>query len=148
MAWYYCTGDEENWLGDFPTREAAIVEGRDSVGPDAGFMVAQGEAHAPRSVLFDDTGDLAEFFDDRNEDAAFEDPFTAEANLSDDDFRELLAQINAAYGRWLARHNPRSRALHLGPWETIPPEAPENMRADRQKVTGDPQETSGESANG
>ena len=119
MAWFYST-NEELWCGDVATREEAISAGRRDHAAGAPFKIAEGRHKGPWPRLFDSVGDLREFIDNANEDNAFEEAFTEEANLSDAAFTEMLAEINQSYDRWLKRHQPISNALDLGATEDIP----------------------------
>jgi hypothetical protein len=116
-AWYYSTNEE--WWNEAGSRDAAIAEGGDAVDPGEGFWIAQAFPKGPWPTLFHDIDDLAEFIDDRNEDNSFEDAFTEEAGLSKDDLTPLAAAINALWSDFLAKRNPLSRALIIGPSEYV-----------------------------
>ncbi len=126
MAWYYAEHVDADWWNHAESRDDAISGGADLVKPGAKYWIGEGDGHAPFSTLFHDIKDLREFIDDRNEELVYEDAFTAEANLGDDDLQPLFDALTKAWTDFIALHKPTSNQIDFASQEEItrPAEAP------------------------
>lgn len=129
MAWYYAGSFDADWWRRAESRAEAISAGADMVEPGEKYSIGDGDGHAPFSKLFVDVSDLRGYIDDRNEELAYEDAFSAEANISDEDLRPLVDAINKAWTDFVALHNPRSNLIDFTSQEEITRPAPEMVEA-------------------
>lgn len=119
--WFYSTTDDL-FNGDCATREEAIAAGRDYHEDGGPFEIGQGSFYSPWDKLFHDWNRLAEFIDDNNEDASYEEGFCEEAGLGRPDIEPLFNDLTAVWQAFLAKRNPVSRKLSFrkGTREDIP----------------------------
>lgn len=129
MAWYYAGSFDADRWHRAESKAEAMVGGAEMVEPGEKYSIGEGDGHAPFSKLFVDVGDLQGYIDDRNEELAYEDAFTAEANLSDDDLKPLVDAINKAWTDFIALHKPRSNLIDFTCQEEITRPAQEPVDA-------------------
>lgn len=121
LEWFYSTTDDL-FYGECATREEAIAAGRDYHDDGEPFEIGEGCFHGVWEELFRDWHHLAEFIDDHNEDASFEEGFCEEAGLGRAEIEPLLRDLTSVWKTFIATHKPVSRKLSFrkGTREDIP----------------------------